>query len=266
MIDVDTWGIGGAVVDGGRPGRAWVGAPRGGAVDLVSLALANRLVGNPEHAPAIETSGGLSLTTAAPVMVAVTGALVATTVSGGPPVGWGVPVVLPPGARLRFGRLLDGARAYVAVRGGVHVDRGRLVAGPDPHVPAADHPAARREHPGSVRLWPGPRLDHFAPGTWQQLLAASFTVTTTSRVGCRLTGPALRRVVTSELPSEGMVEGAVQVPPDGNPIIMLADHPVTGGYPVVAVVDPSDLHHVAQLAPGAPLRFRPARPPVHLMP
>ena len=73
----------------------------------------------------------------------------------------------------------------------------------------------------------------------------------------RLSGPPLRRAVRDELPSEGMVEGAVQVPPDGQPIVMLADHPVTGGYPVIAVVDPRDLGHLAQVPPARRVRFRP---------
>jgi allophanate hydrolase subunit 2 len=76
------------------------------------------------------------------------------------------------------------------------------------------------------------------------------------RVGARLSGPALVRSRHEELPSEGLVEGAIQVPPDGQPIVMLADHPTTGGYPVIAVVDPADLRHVAQAAPGTTLRFR----------
>ena len=84
-------------------------------------------------------------------------------------------------------------------------------------------------------------------------------VTDTSRVGTRFGGEPLRRSRLDELPSEGMVEGAVQVPPDGLPIVMLADHPTTGGYPVIAVVDPADISVVAQAAPGTTLRFTAAR-------
>ena len=84
-------------------------------------------------------------------------------------------------------------------------------------------------------------------------------MTSTSRVGIRLTGPALVRIDDQQLPSEGLVEGAIQVPPDGQPIIMLADHPTTGGYPVIAVIDPSDLHHAAQAAAGTVVRFTPVR-------
>ena len=90
-------------------------------------------------------------------------------------------------------------------------------------------------------------------------MATTFEVTSTSRVGVRLTGPSLLRIDGRELPSEGLVEGAIQVPPDGQPIIMLADHPTTGGYPVIAVIDSADLRHAAQAAPGTTLRFAPAR-------
>jgi allophanate hydrolase subunit 2 len=110
-----------------------------------------------------------------------------------------------------------------------------------------------------VHVWPGPRLDGFAPGAWDALVTTTWTVATTSRVGARLAGPALARTRTGELLPEGLVEGAVQVPPDGQPIVMLADHPTTGGYPVIAVVDPRDLRHVAQAAPGTALRLRAPR-------
>jgi allophanate hydrolase subunit 2 len=76
-----------------------------------------------------------------------------------------------------------------------------------------------------------------------------------SRVGIRLEGPALERAITDELRSEGLVSGALQVPPDGHPILLLADHPTTGGYPVIAVVREADLPRAAQLRPGQSLRF-----------
>lgn len=260
MIRVTSWGIGGSLVDAGRPGRAWLGAARGGAVDLSSLALGNRLVGNAEHVGAFETSGGLAFTFDAPVMVAVTGAVALVEVDGGPAVGWCSPVALPAGTTLRVVRLLDGARTYVAVRGGLAADaHGAVVVGADPGTPAAEHAAPRHSPRTELRVWPGPRLDWFQPGAFDVLCSAPFTVTTTSRVGTRLQGPTLVRVRHDELPSEGMVEGALQVPPDGNPIAFLADHPTTGGYPVLAVLDPDDIAHLAQAAPGAQLTFRPSR-------
>jgi len=77
-----------------------------------------------------------------------------------------------------------------------------------------------------------------------------------NRIGVRLSGVALERSVTHELPSEGIVEGAVQVPNDGQPLVFLADHPTTGGYPVIAVVDPAEIGRIAQARPGDTLRFR----------
>jgi len=259
MIRVDSWGIGGSVVDAGHGGRAWLGQSRGGAVDLPSFELANRLVGNGEAAAGLETSGGLRLTVDVPMMVALTGATAVVEVVHGPPVGWGVPVVLPAGAQLRIGRLLDGARCYLAVRGGVSGRDDELTVGADPGSPAASHPAARAPLAHSIRVWPGPRRDWFETDAWALLTSSSFEVAATSRVGVRLSGPALRRVRHGELPSEGLTEGAIQVPPDGMPMIMLADHPTTGGYPVIAVVHRDDLAAAAQAAVGTRLSFRVAR-------
>ncbi|MFZ4719984.1 MAG: biotin-dependent carboxyltransferase family protein [Ilumatobacteraceae bacterium] len=259
LLRVRSWGIAGSVQDAGRPGRAWLGASRGGAVDLASLALANRLVGNPEGATAFESSGGLVVELGEPAMVVVTGAVAEVHVDGGPPVGWGGPVVLPARAVLRIGRLLDGARTYIAVRGGLALDGDVVRVGDDPGASAATQAAPRTPRAAEVAVWPGPRLDWFGADAWDRLIGAAFTVTSTSRVGTRLAGSPLSRVRIEELPSEGMVEGAVQVPPDGDPIVMLADHPTTGGYPVVAVVDPGDVGVVAQAAVGTTLRFRAVR-------
>jgi allophanate hydrolase subunit 2 len=224
-------------------------------VDLVSFELANRLVGNPESLLAIETSGGLEFTVSAPTMVVVTGAIAQVSITRGPPLGWGSPVVLPAGANVRLTRLLEGARAYIAVRGGVVQDGDHLLVGADPQMSAADHVAPRRTPSTAIRLWPGPRIDWFTAQARRDLTSAEFVVTTTSAVGTRLSGPVLERVSHGELPSEGIVEGAVQVPPDGQPIVMLSGHPTTGGYPVIAVVDSADIGSVAQAAPGTALRF-----------
>jgi allophanate hydrolase subunit 2 len=255
MITVTAWGVGARIVGRGVIGRGRLGASRGGAVDLTSFDLANRLVGNRLDAWAIETSGATVLTFTVPTMVALTGAVADVAVDHGLAVGWGVPEVLPPGASLRIRRLTKGARSYVSVRGGVSVDGDRLHIGADPGTAAASVAAARRELSGIVRVWPGPRLDWFADGAFEQLCGTAWSVTTTSRVGVRLSGPPLARRRDGELPSEGMVEGAVQVPPDGQPIVMLADHPTTGGYPVIAVADLRDLAEAAQAAPGTALRF-----------
>lgn len=243
MNTVRSWGIAGSVVDAGLAGRMWLGQSRGGAVDTESLRLANRLVGNDPTTPAYESSGGLTLEFDHAIVVALAGAVADIRVTDGPPVGWGTATQLPAGATLHVGRLLDGARVYVAVRA------------PDaPHQPISE-PIPRSERVTSLRLWEGPRRDWFDDDALSTLCASSYTVTATSRVGVRLGGSPLARVRTDELASEGLVEGAVQVPPDGLPIVMLADHPTTGGYPVIAVVDPADVHHAAQAAVGTELQF-----------
>lgn len=260
MIHVRAWGVAGRVVDAGRVGQAWLGASRGGAVDLESYALADRLLGNPPGTRQFETSGGLAFEIDAPTMVVLTGAVADVIVRDGPPLGWGAPVVLPAGATVRVVRLIDGARTYLAVRGGLVGDRDTFGVGSDPHTPAAAHPAARRPPSTDVDVWEGPRADWFTDAARRLLTDATFVVTTTSPVGCRLSGPVLERVHREELPSEGLVEGAVQVPPDGQPIVMLAGHPATGGYPVIAVVDPAHLPRIAQAAPGTAIRFRSSSP------
>jgi allophanate hydrolase subunit 2 len=110
--------------------------------------------------------------------------------------------------------------------------------------------------PTELRVIPGPRDDWFRPGALEVLCGASYVVTPASdRTGLRLDGPALPRARDDELPSEGVATGALQVPPGGQPILLLADHPVTGGYPVIAVVAAADVGLAAQLRPGARLRF-----------
>ena len=107
-----------------------------------------------------------------------------------------------------------------------------------------------------VRVRGGPRADWFVPEAHDVLTGADWTVTSTSRVGARLGGPRLLRTNSAELPSEGLVVGAIQVPPDGQPVALLADHPTTGGYPVIAVVEEADLGRLAQRPPGSIVRFR----------
>jgi allophanate hydrolase subunit 2 len=135
-----------------------------------------------------------------------------------------------------------------------------IAVGHDPGAPASSEAAAPRPPERTVRVWPGPRRDWFTSEAWSRLVSGEYVVGGDSnRVGTRFTGPVLERVAGGELLPEGLVEGAIQVPPAGQPIVMLADHPTTGGYPVIALVDPQDLRHVAQAAPGTTLRFRPAR-------
>ena len=267
------------VQDLGRRGLAHLGVPRAGAADAGSAALAHRLVGNPPDAALLEvTLGSIRVTSSRSATVAVTGARCSVTV-GERPAAFGHALSVTAGSTVIVGPPEAGARTYLAVGGGVAVEPvlgsratdtlawlgpARVEAGcvlplgprtephPVDHVPMP----ARRD---SVRALPGPRDDWFTRDAQQTLWSATWRVGAASnRVGVRLDGPRLARARSGELPSEGMVLGAVQVPPSGQPVVFLHDHPVTGGYPVIAVVEEADLGIVAQLRPGESLRFRPA--------
>ncbi|MCK9897523.1 biotin-dependent carboxyltransferase family protein [Frankia sp. AgB32] len=271
------------VQDLGRPGLAHLGVTRAGAADRPSLRLANRLVGNLPGAAAIETTyGGLVVSFLAPTMIAVTGAPCPLELAGRP-VGMYAPVDVPAGARLRIDAPDRGVRSYLAIRGGVDVpavlgsrSRDTLAgigpeplavgsvlalgreAGPPPTVDLA--PQARYADEPVLRVIPGPRDDWFTAESVAGLWAGAYEVSADSdRVGARLRGPVVRRRTSDELPSEGVVAGAVQIPRDGQPVVFLADHPVTGGYPVLGVVVPDDLALAAQCRPGQHLRLRPCR-------
>ncbi|MBN6057572.1 biotin-dependent carboxyltransferase family protein [Nonomuraea sp. RK-328] len=293
VIEVLAPGPYATVQDLGRPGLAHLGVPGSGAADAGALRLANRLVGNPEGLAGIElTFGGARLAFHTGAWIAVTGAgcplsavpLPGTSAPAGaswraPEAGVGVPFWLPAGTELRFGTPAWGLRSYLAVRGGVAVEpvlgsrstdslsglgpeplrAGTMlpvgpVTGLEPIV--ADVAPPRGPRPAVLRVLPGPRDDWFAPGALAELCAEPYTVSQDSnRVGVRLGGRELARAREGELPSEGMVAGALQVPPSGQPIVFLADHPPTGGYPVIAVVVTADLPVAAQLRPGDQVRF-----------
>ena len=258
------------VQDQGRPGFAHLGVPRSGALDAPALRRANALVGNPATAAGLETTlMGCALRFAEPARVAVTGATAVVKVDK-QPVG-AMPVDVPAGAVLDIGRATRGVRSYLAVAGGIAVepvlgsrstdtlsglgpprltdgmtlpigaDTGDLGAGPVASIPD--------ELRLGVRL--GPRDDWFEVTA---LFGPPYVVSPMSnRIGCRLAGTALTGTQAGELPSEGLVLGAIQVPPDGQPLIFLADHPTTGGYPVIGVVD--DVTPLAQARPGTAVRF-----------
>ncbi len=264
------------VQDRGRVGYAHVGVPRAGALDVPAAALANRLVGNPETAALLEvTLGGLELRTDTGRWVAVTGAPAPVTVDGRDRDD-GRAVWLPAGSGLRLGTPATGVRSYVAVAGGLTVDAvlgsrstdtlawvgpprvevGVQLPVGEPTGAPRPHDTPRPSRPGPLRIWAGPRENWFAAGALEALCATSYVVGNDSnRIGLRLEGVPLTRVRAGELASEGLVLGAVQVPPDGCPVVFLADHPTTGGYPVIGVVDEADLWQCAQLRPGEPVRF-----------
>ncbi|MBR7744016.1 biotin-dependent carboxyltransferase family protein [Phycicoccus sp. BSK3Z-2] len=266
--------------DLGRPGLAGLGVGRSGAADRGALRLANRLLGNPEGATCVEvTAGGLDLEVGdAAVTFCVSGARGEITVDGRAVGSHGV-VHAPAGSRVRLGPPEVGLRSYLAVRGGVVADPvlesasrdvlsglgpeplsvgAVLAVGADPGttLPGADvvpwPPAADPVVLHAVR---GPREDRVEDAdllvrtTWR-------TTDRSNRVGARLEGGRFRHTGQDQLPSEGVWRGAVQVPPSGEPVLFLADHPVTGGYPVVAVVVDADVDRAAQLRPGDAVAFR----------
>lgn len=283
MLTVLATGPLATVQDGGRPGWASVGVTRSGAADRRSAALANRLVGNADTAAVVEvTAGGLRVRAGRTLLVAVTGAPAPVSMDGRA-APFDAPFPLARGRTLDLGVPPVGLRNYLAVRGGIDVppvlgsrSTDTLSGlGPAPlragdllpvGPPTGEEPVVDVAPVGSpssrpvLRVLPGPRRDWLDPAAWAALTSAEWAVTADSdRVGLRLSGPRLERARDGELPSEGLVPGALQVPPDGAPVLFLVDHPVTGGYPVLAVVATGDLPAAAQLRPGDRLRFRPAR-------
>jgi KipI family sensor histidine kinase inhibitor len=271
------------VEDLGRPGWAHVGVGRAGAADPAALRLANRLVGNPEDAAALEVLlGNLRLRADGPATVALTGAPGAADVDGHP-VGRNAPLELAPGQVLHLATAEAGLRVYLAVRGGVDVEPvlgsrssdqlaslgpallvagDRVAAGPIPLQPPPVDVAPVHDWPHEVTLHatPGPHADWFEDAAAALEDPAGWLVTpATNRVALRLDGTPLRRTAArqkAELAPAGLVPGAVQVPPNGLPIVFGVDHPVTGGYPVVAVVRHDDLRWLGQLRPGERVRLR----------
>ncbi|GAA4879983.1 biotin-dependent carboxyltransferase family protein [Serinicoccus chungangensis] len=274
------------VQDLGRPGLAELGVGRSGAADRGAHRLGARILAQDEALAGLEVLlGGCRLRARGAVTVAITGAEAPASVDGRA-VGWGAPLRLEDGQTLRLGAPTSGLRTYLAVRGGLDVppvlgsrSRDTLAAlGPEPvrpgdvlpvgrppaEPPTVDQVAPPADPPAALplHLAPGPRGDWLAD--LEALTAQVWTVSDRSdRVGTRLTGRALTRAPAyrdRELPSEPMVRGCVQVPADGQPVVFGADHPVTGGYPVVAVVEPVDMDRLSQLGPGTQVRLTWAQP------
>ena len=267
------------VQDGGRPGHAAIGVGLSGAADQASYRLGNRLLGNAEGAAALEVVlGGLELEAEGVVWVCVTGAPAPLLVNDRPE-PTGAVLALRPGQRLRLGGPPSGVRSIVAVRGGIDVppllgsrSRDTLAGlGPEPVAPGDRLPVGRAvagemrvdavpptryDDAPVLRVVRGPRADWVTDA--EALVGRGWRVGAESdRVGLRLEGEPLVVVPgRGQLPSEGALRGAIQVPPDGLPVVFGPDHPVTGGYPVVGVVVDADTDRLAQLRPGEELRFR----------
>ncbi len=279
--------------DTGRHGQARQGVSTSGAMDLAACKTANRLVGNASDLACLETvNGGLSLCSTGETVVAITGADAPITVTTPNGQHWlaqrYAAVALADGDVLTIGEPGAGTRCYVAVRGGFTVEpvlgscsTDTLArVGPDPiavgdtlavrsvsrgsvvsatETPPADLPSTRTDITLDVVL--GPRTDWFTAEAVALLAAQRWQVTPQSnRVGIRLAGEtALTRAIDRELPSEGTALGAIQVPASGQPVLFLADHPLTGGYPVIGVVAPYHLDLAGQIPVNAWVRFNPIR-------
>lgn len=277
------------VEDLGRPGYASLGLSPSGALDRRSLVLANTLLGNPRNSAGLEILlGGLKLRFVTASTIAVTGAEGVVKLNGAE-VPFNQAMRVAPGAILEFGTPLFGLRYYLAVLGGIDSPQvlgsrsTDILSGEGPAPLAAGDtlttgraapdgngwpgervarqaPAPRRapepDHDIVARVDPGPRADWFDDDSRHRLVTQHWTLSPDSnRIGARLQGRRLLRIRADELPSEGMVSGAIQVPPSGLPTVFLADHPVTGGYPVIAVVRRADLDLLAQARPGQTIRF-----------
>ncbi len=282
-LEVLEGGMATTVQDLGRHGHRRFGVSAAGALDPLAAARANAAVGNPPDRAVLEcTVTGPALRVLQPLRFAVAGADLGAVLERADLGEWRVPPAVAalarPGNVLRFAGRAGGCRAYVAFAGGLDVPvlmgsrstdltasfgghEGRALRAGDRLAvgssAATPHVATRAgwTDAGDVvtaRVVVGPQDDHFAPETLARFLAAEWSVAGTSdRAACRLSGPGLDHAGPSEISSEGMVPGSIQVPPDGQPIVMLADGPTTGGYPKIATVVSADVPLLAQLLPGA---------------
>ena len=270
------------IQDLGRWGYQSAGVPVAGPMDVYSHRLANRIVGNGDEAAALEvTLLGPELISSGDITCAVCGAEFELFVDDAAARG-GQPLRLSRGSRLRFGPRGAGARATLAVGGGLDVPAvlgsrsTSVVAGIGPFggrplragdvLSVATSVAARASAPGHplrlprggarVRAIPGPHDGRFAPATVEQFFASQFLVLPQSnRMGYRLEGPALPASGQAAMLSEATPIGSVQVPPSGQPILLMADRQTIGGYPRIATVITADLPLAGQLAPGDWIRF-----------
>ncbi len=288
VFEIVAPGLRAVLQDGGRRAVAPVGVPGAGPADPISFDLANRLVGHAAAVGTLElTGGGTRLRCLSSCHVAVVGAAPDVRVDGTPE-RHGQLLPLAPGQVLEVGRLRGGCRTYLAVAGGflgpvwfgstatdelTGLGAGPLAAGAVLHAgawapPLGDHLVAGSATvldgtaPVVLRVLPGPHAEQFGADALAQLATAVFEVQPASnRVGIRLRAEsgsvALRGRGGGALDSHGVVTGTVQVPPDGDPVVLLPDHATLGGYPVLAVVAATDHGRLGQCAPGTRVRFVP---------
>lgn len=277
------------VQDLGRHGYQQYGVPVAGAMDRFSAIVANRLVGNSDEAAVLElTLKGPELQFEQDTVIAMTGADLSPTINGSSVPLW-ESIAIQRGSRLSFGTKRDGSRAYFSIAGGIDVPLvlgsrsthcasetggfqgrplrpGDILPGGQPgksinrligkRLP--DRLLPRYERSVTLRIIPGPQQDFLLKKSLATLTEATYTVSPQSdRMGYRLTGPKIAPKGSIRFISDCTTMGALQVPPDGQPILLMADRQTTGGYPKIAVVISADLPLAAQLAPGDRISFAP---------
>lgn len=281
MIEIVRAGLCDLVMDRGRPGRGALGLPVGGAADPAALAAANRLVGNDTNAAGLEIAlVGPHLRFPDGGVAALCGASFAATRSSGAPVPWNETLVIAAGETLKLEQALDGCRCWLALRGGVEVPRvigsrstflpgafgghdGRALRAGDVLSCGAAGGAVRVRRARApacddlaLRVVAGPQVDLFDDRGIAAFFLSRYRVDAAAdRRGILLSGAPVTGA-RRELPSQGVLPGSIQVPPDGQPIILGWDGPVTGGYPVIACVIDADRPRLAQLRPGDWVGFR----------
>ena len=289
LLRVESPGLLTTVQDLGRWGHQRDGMVVAGAMDPFAASVANGLVGNPRGAAVLEiTLLGPVLRALADLRLALCGGDLSPAVDGQPAPVWKT-MTLREGQTLTFGRRRAGARAYLAVAGGLQAPlilgsratflRGRIGGFEGRRLEAGDvlegsfqpltfgerslRPAEVPAYllPAVLRVLPGPHPSSFTEDGQDTFFSQTYTVSPQSdRQGYRLTGPAVARTDRGDILSEAMPLGGVQVPPDGQPILLMADRQTTGGYPLIGVVISADLPRAGQLAPGDPVRFQAVTP------
>jgi biotin-dependent carboxylase-like uncharacterized protein len=283
MIEVLECALPASFQDLGRPGYRHLGVPLSGALDPEWLAIANALVGNPPQTVALEMRLlGPKLRAMTPVTIALAGEFSARIEDAGglsrPAAGW-CSHVLGSGDILTIGALRSGI-GYLAVAGGFDlppvlgsrstyaraglggIDGRSLRTGDRVATGSGGAEVSLRlfdvPHPisGPLRVMPGPQRDYFTEAAWLHFIDAEFVVSREAdRMGLRLDGPRLEHARGADIVSDGVTPGAIQVPGDGRPIVLLADCQTVGGYPKIATVIGADLPRLGHALPGHKLRF-----------
>jgi len=283
MLLVLDAGILTTIQDAGRWGYQAYGVPVSGAMDVEALRAANQLVHNPPDEAALEIHSPIALQTDTPHLIALTGADARVHINGRALPMW-MSIFVRAGTTIEITPARTGGWRYLAIHGGIDVPRvlgskstflrgkfggleGRALCAGD-QIPigaptlrdlsaAAGKSIAPRIYRADIHIVLGPHADWFTPEAIAALTRAEYIATENAdRMGYRLRGTKLTRARAEEMISCGVPLGAIQVPPDGQPIVLMADHQTTGGYPIIATVVSDDMAHLAQRAPGDVVRFQ----------